>query len=409
MSRRHNSAEQEFGSDSFLDIIANIVGILIILIVVAGVKVARQPPEANPAPLPVVAESAGDSAVGFQSADGESGPTEASDDDESWLVLPAVAAEPQLPQIDPQEVERLNSQIADLHLKVDGAVSTIAVSSAELQRLLDEIQAADAESFARAVRLKEIDSERDVAAERVLQLSQSLGRNEHEVAALGQKLFASQQHQQFIADRLHAVSVQTQKLREVLEATPAVIDSGERLLHRLAPVGEPVTEHELHFRISQGHIAHIPLEALLDRLKAQVSSRRSTVMRMDRYEGTVGPVGGFRMDYTVEKNALPPLESLQYGGGAYRVSVSRWTVVPADTLDAEPLDRAVVIGSRFRQVLETAPLDSTITIWLYPDDFAAFRQIRELAHGLNLRVAARPLPPGTPIAGSPSGSRSSGQ
>ena len=43
MSRRKSSGDQEFGSDSFLDIIANIVGILIILIVVAGMKVARQP------------------------------------------------------------------------------------------------------------------------------------------------------------------------------------------------------------------------------------------------------------------------------------------------------------------------------------------------------------------------------
>ena len=32
-----------FGSDSFLDVVANIVGILIILIVVVGVRVARAP------------------------------------------------------------------------------------------------------------------------------------------------------------------------------------------------------------------------------------------------------------------------------------------------------------------------------------------------------------------------------
>ena len=38
MSRRRSSGDQEFGSDSFLDIIANIVGILIILIVVAGLR-----------------------------------------------------------------------------------------------------------------------------------------------------------------------------------------------------------------------------------------------------------------------------------------------------------------------------------------------------------------------------------
>ena len=43
MSRRSVKTEQEFGSDSFLDVIANIVGILIILIVIVGLKVARQP------------------------------------------------------------------------------------------------------------------------------------------------------------------------------------------------------------------------------------------------------------------------------------------------------------------------------------------------------------------------------
>ena len=41
MSRRQK-AEMDFGSDSFLDIIANIVGILIILIVIAGVRVSQQ-------------------------------------------------------------------------------------------------------------------------------------------------------------------------------------------------------------------------------------------------------------------------------------------------------------------------------------------------------------------------------
>ena len=43
MGRRAHKAELEFGSDSFLDVICNIVGILIILIVVVAVKVERQP------------------------------------------------------------------------------------------------------------------------------------------------------------------------------------------------------------------------------------------------------------------------------------------------------------------------------------------------------------------------------
>ncbi|MCA8999728.1 MAG: hypothetical protein KDA80_22215, partial [Planctomycetaceae bacterium] len=40
---RRTDHQPEFGSDSFLDIVANIVGILIILIVVAGVRVAQAP------------------------------------------------------------------------------------------------------------------------------------------------------------------------------------------------------------------------------------------------------------------------------------------------------------------------------------------------------------------------------
>ena len=43
MGRRAQASELGFGSDSFLDVICNIVGILIILIVIVAVKVERQP------------------------------------------------------------------------------------------------------------------------------------------------------------------------------------------------------------------------------------------------------------------------------------------------------------------------------------------------------------------------------
>ena len=43
MSRRRPKGELQFGSDSFLDVVANIVGILIILIVIAGLRVSQTP------------------------------------------------------------------------------------------------------------------------------------------------------------------------------------------------------------------------------------------------------------------------------------------------------------------------------------------------------------------------------
>ena len=68
MSRRRPKGELQFGSDSFLDVVANIVGILIILIVIAGLRVSQTPvmihrqkvvPEETPStpsvPMPLVA------------------------------------------------------------------------------------------------------------------------------------------------------------------------------------------------------------------------------------------------------------------------------------------------------------------------------------------------------------------
>ena len=48
MSRRHGE-EEEFSSSSFLDVICNVVGILIVLIVIAGVR-TRPPVRSNPVP-----------------------------------------------------------------------------------------------------------------------------------------------------------------------------------------------------------------------------------------------------------------------------------------------------------------------------------------------------------------------
>ena len=56
-------------------------------------------------------------------------------------------------------------------------------------------------------------------------------------------------------------------------------------------------------------------------------------------------------------------------------------------------------GSDFRQALaKILPGRTTITIWVYPDGFDAFRQIRKELYRLGYAIAARPLPPGSPSA-----------
>jgi hypothetical protein len=49
MRRRPVASDPGFGSDSFLDVLSNIVGILIILIVMAGMQLGRLPLNPGPA------------------------------------------------------------------------------------------------------------------------------------------------------------------------------------------------------------------------------------------------------------------------------------------------------------------------------------------------------------------------
>ena len=50
-----------------------------------------------------------------------------------------------------------------------------------------------------------------------------------------------------------------------------------------------------------------------------------------------------------------------------------------------------------------------VTFWVYPDSFEMFRKLRDHVYERGHDVAGRPLPAGTPIAGSRNGSASRGQ
>ena len=71
---------------------------------------------------------------------------------------------------------------------------------------------------------------------------------------------------------------------------------------------------------------------------------------------------------------------------------------------------ALAPGSRFRQALSGVDRrKATVTLWVYPDSFAAFRSVRRYLYPDHWRIAIRPLPFGMPIAGGPEGRKSAAQ
>ena len=62
-----------------------------------------------------------------------------------------------------------------------------------------------------------------------------------------------------------------------------------------------------------------------------------------------------------------------------------------------------------RAINRINPARATITLWVYPDSFTLYRRLRNDLVERGFSVAARPLPNGMTIRGSPQGTQSAAQ
>lgn len=350
MSRRARHSEMEFGSDSFLDVVANVVGILIILMVLAGIRAKHAP-------------------------------VNLADENSPARVEPSnVIAAVEISE-DPATVEAQRRELAAMQSQ-----------SESLERELERLrQAADDQE----TKLSELQSQDAVQKNRVSAIASNLN---DEVAALQDQ----QRQTQALLAEAQAARVRLKKRQAAIAAAEKQPNRIEQLQHRITPVSRVLTENEteLHFRCLGGAVALVPIDALAERMKAQMERQREVILRMKKYSGSVGPVRGWSLNYIVET---------QQHLGMVRAAVSQFELIPESDIEAEHGDTALRPDSAFRNELRKAEPGSTVTFWVYPDSFVLFRKLQAVAHREGFTVAARPLPQGTPIMGSPRGSRSAAQ
>jgi multidrug efflux pump subunit AcrA (membrane-fusion protein) len=329
-SRRTDDAAEGFGSDSFLDIVANIVGILIILVMVVGVRVkyfVPQPPDPEPLPDTQAAQAA---------------------------------------------LQQLQQQYAALQ---ETLAATRAAAAERLQRV---------EQTELAIARERIEMDAD-AQRRRLQAEQ--------VEALQTQV--AQQHQ-----RLQALEAQVRQAAAV-RPTAVQVESYP------TPVSTTVQGPEVHFQLLQDHVAWVPFDELAQRMKDDVRGKQDLLRSSPRLTATVGPVHGFRWQYTVARVGSSSDPALS---GQVVIQFIRGYAIPDRTPLGEPLDVALQPTSRFRALLARHdPQTTTVTLWTYPDSFDTYRRLKKELYLLGYTVAGRPLPEGRPIGAAPSGSRSAGQ
>jgi len=337
--RRHRSSNDNNagGDDSFLDVVANIVGILIILVLVAGVRAGR-----SGAPTENI--------------------TQNTKSREELLELQRVA----------------NSLQRDV-LELASQQQQVAIQAKLTRSERDQL------AFLEADMHSELEQRR-----------QSLSaRQRAEIETRKQKQAADEE-----LKRLHDDI-------ERLSKAPKNVIKIETLP---TPISHTVDGSEEHFQLRADRITYVPLDELLARLKSDAQRQISKLRGTREVTSVVGPVGGFRMRYTLERVDISPREQLATGRGGSFARLVEWNLVPVSNRLEETLEEALGPNSDFRAVVARLnPHRTTITLWTYPDSFAQYRRIRRELFDLGFQTAGRPLPHDVPIGGSPDGTKSAGQ
>lgn len=340
MRRRREQRDHEPGYDSFLDIVTNIVGILIILVMVVGVRAKNSPVDVAPdRPETVDAET-----------------------------LRSLAAR----------------RTAVESLRADTLKLAEQIREVERERLF-----------------------RQYERERLAVLDQAL---QEEIESRAEKLDDAQRQRR----ELEAAIAEHQRRMDRFLRERAAIDEMAQpvvLRHRATPLAKLVDEEdELHFRLLDGRLAFIPLEELIEELVSDAQGKLPQLLRNPEFSSTVGPIGGFRLRYTMQQKRAHPEDRWSAGRATGLAELKRWVLLPASEQLGEPVDEALKQGSQFRRRLAGyVPETTTVTIWLYPADFANFRRVRDQLYELGFATAGRPLPDGFPITGSPDGTKSAAE
>ena len=328
------------GEDSFLDIVANLVGVLIILVVVVGAKAGTR----------------------IQEAVGK-----------------------------PAEDKSL-TQLQEKHEKARRHARKL---------LRDNYQLEDKILFEQNL-MAERNSTRNQLLVQVVSAKKELEKRKKE-------LNVSQQDALDQVSELNALKNEFQTLDSEFTALGSLASQEESIEHFPTPIAKTVFNEEIHFRIRGGRIAYVPMNELTDRMQDEWKEKAKKLELADETLETVGPVGDFRLQYHLR--AENRVVTTPYGEARDRfIEFTRFVMVPISDNIGDPMTGALTDGSDFRNWIDLLdPEKTTVSVWVYPDSFGQFNELKQWLYQRGFKTACWPLSQNSPISGGPSGYRSTAQ
>ncbi len=353
--RLRRPREIPFSFDSFLDIVANVVGIIIRLILVAWVG-AR-----------------------------------------SYSSVQQIAAHPRDSEAQPAAV-------------APPSKDPLADELARHRRELAQAQARLLEQLRRWQEAKEAHGQAEKQRAALVERRREL---EQQQASLATEMTAGTRNAQTVSLSLEELRDRQKRLLQAiheLEQMPAPT----KVLHYRTPVSRPVQADEFMFECRGGRVTFFDITALQGEIRRTLEEKGRLLRTRWQVSDVTPAVGAFRLRYTLERKrglveAVVPGAGPE-GGGNYSYGLSEWVAEPVAVQRGETEAEALAPGSDFRRLVDTLdPQQSVVTFWVYADSFDLYRRLRDYLYERDLVVAGRPLPLNASIACSRNGSLSRGQ
>ncbi len=360
----------EEGQDSFLDVISNMVGILIILVMIAGVRASYSDPE------PGTNEDRPEARVEASTeTPGENAPVVSSKADPEML----------------REIEEQYRQFLDRQAINAGLRSRLNETSALMARIRAKIASQSREGAELLDTIATIKAAMEIHEEELDEAEREMFRLKTQLATVDVKLEAIDRQRQWLDEHRPTATV---------------------LENRPTPLGRTVEGKEVHFRLLAGRLSYVPFDSLFEKMKADVGLRKNDFFKQSVSTGTVGPLDGYRLRYRVVS-----FDVLGPEGTGRRMELDCFELIAvgenpdgSGSRLGETTDEALRENSDLMRRLSRYMQDLyTITVWVYPDSFEDFQRLKHYLYQRGYKVAARPLELGQPISASPNGTKSTAQ
>jgi len=344
--------EEETSQDSFLDVIANVVGVLIILVMLVGAQASRG--------LLV------------------------SSKDARRLDSAKLASE-NVPDID-----KLQKDLEDATRQALAEQQLIVNLATHVTRISHEAQATDRQrvelAMHRAVMEEDLERRRD--------------------------LLDTQRQQEFDVQRqLMQSQIQLEQLTQEQLSQLSAPEEVEELECVPTPLAKVVEGPSLHLRLRQGLVSIVPLEELMAQIQMHAEEIRRRLQTNSQLVETFGPIDGYRVKFTlIRRRSANSVAGPRVGQREENTLEQYAEFLPASEDIGLPVEQALMPGSALQELLQAVQQQSpSVVVWLYTDSFDEFRTLKRALWEMGFPLAVRPLPPGASIGASPHGSKSAAQ